>query len=246
MDKVTHLFLDFDDTLVDSKEHNRQYVSALAKNLCEEHGGEISVWSRAIATGISGMKQRYLWHFNEHNLEDFNIWMDIERVATTMGIFQLAGITYPEVKDMLRYAVDMQFTALTTCNAAHEGVKPALEALSDLGFELHAASANESEYLRGAFVGMGLGALVKFEFGPNLVHCAKEDKRFYKDIFDYVQADPSQVIVVDDQIECLKWATEMGAMGIHANIGGIDVESEFATMTHFSQLPELVMRMHRR
>ena len=245
MNKETCIFLDFDDTLVDSKEHGLQYVRALAMHLSEEQGGEIANWTKAIATGIIGMKQRYLWYFNASNLEKFDLWMDIERVATTMGIFQLAGSPYPESVNMLQYARDMQFKALKTCQAAHAGVKPALEALRDSDIQMHAASANESEYLRGAFHGLGLEALIQVNFGPDLINCAKEGQRYYVEIFKYLGLDPERAIVVDDQIECLDWAVQLGAQAIHANIGGNRDMSDYSTITHFSQLPSLVSQMRR-
>ncbi|MEP6755249.1 MAG: HAD family hydrolase [Chthonomonadales bacterium] len=241
MSNLPTLFLDFDDTLVDSAEHAKQYVGELSAVLASAHGIGSSIWEPIVGRELVAFKKAYTETFNADNLTGFTEWMDQERVKATKKIFFAVDVALPTDDDILEFARRIQFDALCGCNASFDGVYDALLALFDAEVRMNIASANESAYLLAALVGAGIESFTESKFGPDLIDCVKESVKYYEVMFDFLKIDPKDVVVLDDQVECLEWASSLGAKVIQSDLLGRGGDSRFPQLTNFSQLPVLVL-----
>ena len=213
---MRNLFFDFDDTLSDFNTFVPAYIASLSDVLSLDMGGVPESWSRAIAPGLAAAVERYADRFRGNPLAGYNAWIREERARIVNDVFARMGRQLLDSDSAHDLAVHLQERGLRPCNCLFGGADPALRRLVDSGFRLHFASAQESTYLRAAMT--GAPSMHRFEsfYGPDLVDCAKEGPEFYRRVFSDSGAQPEDAIVIDDQVTCLEWASEVGARVIQA------------------------------
>ena len=241
MSETVYLFVDFDNTLIDSDALRRQYVQELASILHRDFGGEIAGWEAALSPALDASQARYQATFSGNPLAGYTDWLAQERVRITQEVFGAMGVASPEGEPLGDLARRLQFEALTNCNTALPGAEEALRGLFEAGHRTQIASAWDSEFLFAALIGAGIESYTESKFGGDLVNCAKEGPEFYQRIFAACDIRPAQAIVVDDQAICLDWAEETGAKVIQARLMPNAPEPEFPlVLTRLTDLTQMV------
>ena len=213
---MRNLFFDFDDTLSDFNAFVPAYVTSLSNALSMEMGGDSESWSLAIAPAIAAAIERYAERFRGNPLAGYNAWIREERARIVNDVFVRMGRQPLDTESAHDLAIHLQERGLRPCNCLFEGADSALRQLADSGFRLHFASSQESTYLRAAMTGAPSMHRFKRFYGPDLVDCAKEGPEFYRRVFLDSGVRPEGAIVIDDQVTCLEWASEIGARVIQA------------------------------
>ncbi len=237
------LFLDFDDTVSNSKKHAQQYVSELSYLLSRDFGEAPEDWSPFIGQELSRLMERYTQVWTAKPVSGFKDWVERERVVAANAVFFQMGKEYSSDENLpfSEYLSQIQFDALTGTNALFEGVYESLQQIHERGVRIHMASSQESEYLRASVLGAGLDAFVERMFGPDLVDCPKEGTEYYKRIFDTCEIPANRAIVIDDQPHCLDWAEEVGARVIQSTLIDAAIAPEFpVALSNWSDLPLLL------
>lgn len=91
--------------------------------------------------------------------------------------------------------------------------------------------------LKGYLTGMNIEDCFDEFFGPDLINVAKEGVVFYKRIFQDVGIDPKTALVIDDSVEKLSFALELGASTVHVLNSSRCRNSAY--QHHIDQLKEL-------
>jgi len=244
MAEETFLFVDFDNTMVDTERLRSLYTAELARILASDYGGDENRWAAAIPPALDACMARYVATFEGRPLAGYCAWLPEEMARIAAEVFTGAGVAAPAGVPLSEVAQRAQFDALAACNAAIEGAEDALRTLFDRGVRTQVASAQDSEYLLAALIGSGLESYTESKFGPDLIDCAKEGPEFYQRMFDQVGVEPSRAIVLDDLPTCLRWAEEAGAKVVQACLLPASREPAFPhVLRRFSYLPELVEKL---
>jgi phosphoglycolate phosphatase-like HAD superfamily hydrolase len=220
------IFLDFDNTLSDQFQMNLQYVREVGVLLAPQYGGEVEAWAKAAADMMEALEQDYLARFRNNPLAGYNDWLAGLRGRAVSLLFGAMNLPIPPEAQEL--ALETQFNALTSCNAAFPGAYDALSALFTAGYRIQMASGQESEWLLAGLMGAGIESFTESKFGPDLVDCAKEGPEFYERIFAEVGVQPADTLIVDNDPLALQWAMQVGAKVIQVQI---------STEQHFEALP---------
>lgn len=238
------IFVDFDGTLSDMPILWLEYAREVGALLAQQFGGNEDVWAKAAADALTFVQSEYVARFENNPTADYNQWLQSARLQTVELIFEAMNVPLPD--DPMQFAMDIQYTALTACNAAFDGVAEALQTLTQNGVEIHIASANDSEFLLAALTGIGIEGLVSQRFGPDLVDCAKEGPEFYQRIFAQTGVNPSETLIVDDHPDALRWAIELGAGAIQVRLAPEAhypyVPGVLALITSLRDLPAVVLQ----
>jgi phosphoglycolate phosphatase len=158
-------------------------------------------------------------------------------------VFQSVGHELPAHIAPDELTLKIQSEALRACQggAIYPGAREALQDLHQAGVRLHMASSHESRYLMAAMHGAGLDTLLDSFFGADLIDCAKEGTEYYCRMFESCGIRPEQAVVLDDGVDCLKWAQESGARVIQVRLRQDPPAQEFdSVLTDWRALPPMM------
>lgn len=210
------VFLDFDDTLNDQFELNRQYVRAIGSILACQYGGQAHRWAECAAQMLVRLEDDYIVRFKRHPLRGYRSWLAEARVQAAELLFACMESRPPAEAASVSLAT--QAAALHRCSATFPGAKCALAELRQREYSVHIASGQESEYISAALEGAGMEHLAGLRFGPDLVDCAKEGPEYYARIFAEAGVRPEDAVVLDDDPAALAWALATGATVVQARL----------------------------
>lgn len=242
MQRRPTVFFDFDDTLSDPIPFFLQFTRECGGLFNARFGGETEAWEKAITEMLVAIEMDYIQRFIGYPTNGYREWLRDLRTTALRQPFEALQIPLPAEVPLL-YS-EIQFTALSRCNAAFPGAQVALQTLSEQGYPLHMASGQESAYLRGSLTGMGLHSYFDRLFGPDLIDCAKEGEEYYRRVFDAVGVGAAEVIIVDDYPPAIGWAVATGAKVIQAKLSPVRHEETqpgvVAVVTDLNALPDLI------
>lgn len=240
-----YLFVDFDDTLSDQFKLNTQYVREVGALLAPKYGGEPEAWAKATADMLEALEKEYVERFVCRPLAGYREWLETVHDRASEMVFAGMGLQTPP--DSRRLAIETQFAALASCDAAFPGAYDALLELYDGDYRVQMASGQESEYLLAALMGAGIESFTESKFGPDLVDCAKEGPEYYERIFGEIGVKPSDTLVVDDHPQAIAWALKTGVKVVQVRISRERrypvVAGVEAVITELTELPALVKRI---
>ena len=240
------VFLDFDDTLNDPFVLLGMYSDRIGALLAPQHGGEARDWAKASVETLIVLEQEYLDRFAAAPRSGYCAWLDQVQGRSIEQIFRLMELPSPSNAQEL--ARNLQFQALSACDATFPGAQQALAALAGAGCRMHMASGQESEYLRAALIGAKLAAFPQRLYGPDLIDCAKEGPEYYDCLFADIGMRPQDALIVDDQPTVIAWALQCGATVIQSHLSPErhhpTVPGVAATLTDLHALPQLIALHH--
>jgi phosphoglycolate phosphatase-like HAD superfamily hydrolase len=238
-----HLFIDFDDTLSDFSGHTTLYAARLSENLAREHGGEPSEWVSVLKPAILASIARYAATFKSNPLAGICAWIPVERARIATEVFQSVGRDLPADIAPAELTLSIQTAALQACKggAFYPGAVETLRMIHQSGVRLHMASSHESRYLAAVLRGAGIDELFDNFFGADLIDCAKEGTEYYCRMFEACGIRPEQAVVLDDGVDCMRWAQHTGAHVIQVRLRKDPVPREFETvLTDWRDLPGMI------
>ncbi len=245
MQRIPTVLFDFDDTLSDPIPFFLQFAREVGAHLNRRFGGDASEWERAAADMLVVVQDDYWERFRDNPTNGYLGWLDALRVRSIKMLLEPMGRPVPP--DAAALSLEMQFEALSRCHAGFPGVTPVVKELAELGYPLHMASGQESEYLRGGLTGLGITPFFGRLFGPDLIDCAKEGTEYYRRVFAALNVQSEHVIVVDDYPPAISWAVQCGAHVIQAKLSPIKHEPTQpgikAVITDLHDLPHVIQQI---
>ncbi len=244
-EKVATIFMDFDGTLSEMPLLWLEYSREVGALLAQQFGGEEDAWAKAAIDALEAVNADYREALANNTTANYSQWLDAARLKSAHLIFGAMGVFLPE--NPLELVMETQFQALTACNALFDGAAECLQTLTQNGVTVHIASANDSEFLRGALIGAGIEQFIEARFGPDQIDCAKEGPEFYRRIFAKTGVAASDTLVVDDHPETLQWAMQAGAKAVQVRLSRemhySDTPGVAAILTDLRDLPPLVRQI---
>ncbi len=245
---MRYLLLDFDKTLSDQARLYPQFCQCIAERLRAQFGGDEAAVLTAVTDMLGCLVAEFEERFTGKPHAGYCAWLPQRHLRATEILSASLGFTPPY--EAVQFARDVQYEALCRCDALYDGAAEALAEAADRGYPLVMASANESEFLEAALKGAGIAAHFSLpHFGPDTIDCAKEGPEFYQAIFESLGIRSQDAIVVDDKIECLTWARDLGTATLHANLHDRDADgdsghSAFSHWNHFLPLLDGIHMVH--
>lgn len=210
------LFFDFDDTISDHSKHLESFTAAFGGEMAMLNRGTAAEWSSAISLLLKELELLYITRFCNGNPEGYGDWIKNMRSDFIKRLYHKMRMPLSsEAYDMARRS---ERNALHSCEALFPGMKNVLINLHELGYPLHLASGNHSEYLKAALAGAGLTDKIGILFGPDLIDYAKEGSEYYSRLFKQADVAAQHAIVIDNDPMALKWAQDAGAFTIQVHL----------------------------
>jgi FMN phosphatase YigB (HAD superfamily) len=242
------LFFDFDDTLSEQIPFNLQYVRGMGSALASTYGGDMEAWAAQAADMMVALEADYTAHFRNSPLNGYCDWLPHMLARAVDMLF--TGMRLPQPADTEAIARRMRRKALEGCNALFPAAHEVIEELHRRGYALHMASGNDSDHLRAALNGVGLGPYLDRHYGPDLIDCAKEGPEFYERILAAICLSPQEALFIDNDPTAIRWAQSIGATAIQVKLLPYHrvetVEGVLAVVTDLRQLPAEIDRLDRR
>jgi HAD superfamily hydrolase (TIGR01509 family) len=210
------LFLDDGGVMNDNIQRGTQWRRHIGEFFVPLLGGTHEAWSDAnlvVATGIfeaDNWQQRtqaaaglpYTAFDRSYQLD----WLG--------GMCQQIGIPIPAEEECIELAHRATAFVISQVRAAFPGAINTIRALYGQGYTLHTASGGPSSDLAGYLQGMGVLDCFGRLYGPDLINMLKSGPAYYQRIFDDLGISPTSAIVVDDNTDVLRWASDMGAQTV--------------------------------
>ena len=217
--KKSEIYLFFDDgnVLNDNEIRAKRWQKLIGQHFTPLFGGKPDDWGAAntkiIKSFINKEVPLLIYENKEKTFQQFIEWF-IEKWINDM--FDYVGIQRPEKSQYKRiYYEAAKFVDLRV-KAAFPGVINTIRILFKEGYNLYTASGTESIELKYYLKGVEIKKYFKNFYGPDLINLLKVDAAFYKAIFNDLNIQPNQAIIIDDKPYYLKIAESLGAHIIQA------------------------------
>jgi len=209
------IFFDDGGVMNDNNRRSEQWKDLIAIFFCERYGGDPETWREANGKAMEVIIQE-VDRLIANNIDlDYSVYRKHEDEIWMTQMFGHAGMAVPE-GDHSILCREVERWITPQVKSAIPGIIPAIKQLKNEGYTLYTASGESSLVLEGYLQGMGIHELFTGLYGPDLVGIMKGGLDFYKRIFSHSGIDPRQAIVIDDKIEMLQLAGQLGAMTIHS------------------------------
>jgi len=205
--KITHVFFDVHDVLVDRVPLSAHYAERLGVIMTERYGGTPAEWTRAYHRVVEDWFSYYadLNLSGDEGIED--MWEGLFR--TTRALFRLTNTPEPNKPELTALARELPALASTGCDALYPETREVLAALDNAGLTLGVISHALSSQIHASL------APILHHF-KGTIWGADNAERFDKDVERYQAAilharvAPENCLVLDDKIDPLLSARDAG------------------------------------
>lgn len=239
-----YLFFDDGNVLNDNEIRAKRWQKLIGQYFSPLFGGNPDDWGAAntkiIKSFINKEVPTLIYENKEKTYQEFIEWF-IEKWINDM--FDYVGIQRPEKSQYKRiYYEAAKFVDLRV-KATFPGVIKTIKILSKEGYNLYTASGTESIELKYYLKGVRIKKYFKNFYGPDLINILKVDAVFYKALFNDLNIQPNQAIIIDDKPYYLKIAKILGAHVIQACLKG-EFKPEFKyVIMNMKNLPEIIEKV---
>jgi phosphoglycolate phosphatase-like HAD superfamily hydrolase len=242
-----HIFFDDGDVLNDNKIRGRQWHKLIGKYLAPRFGGVPKEWGRANEKVVEEFLNKgvptLIYQHKEKNHQQFMEWF---RKKWINDMFDYMGIDHPAKSDYNRIYYESAEFVDPRVRSAFPGVKKTIKILYKKDFKLHTCSGTESIELKYYLEGMDIKQYFTKFYGPDLINILKVDTAFYDAIFNDLDINPNQAIIIDDKPYYLNFAQSLGTHVVQACLTG-EFEPEFTYfIKHMKNLPMVINRIKER
>ncbi len=124
--------------------------------------------------------------------------------------------------------------------APYEGMVDVIRDLSRHN-KLYTASNEEAYVLELYFKGLGISdCFERPYFGPDIINQIKNDRRYYDKIFEYLDINAEQAIIIEDNAKYVRAAMETGANVIQSCLDGNKIPITGFHIGHADELIKLI------
>lgn len=205
--KITHVFFDVHDVLVDRAPLSAHYAETLGMIMTERYGQTPNAWAHAYRRVVQDWFSYYadLNLSGDEGIDD--MWEGLFR--TTRALFRLTNTPEPGKAEMTTLARELPALASAGCDALYTETRDVLHALDDAGLTLGVISHALSGQVHASL------APVLHHF-KGIIWGADNAERFDKDVARYQTAmlhahvAPENCLALDDKVDPLINARDAG------------------------------------
>ncbi len=210
--RPTHLFLDDGDVLNDNRLRAGEWLRLIGEFMPPRLGGTTEQWqaaNRLVFPQVWSDLLARMPEFASHQAFQREYSLDwMTAMCDAVGVTRLPDARAVELHTELSVYVNAR------AMSAIAGAADAVRALHRAGYTLYTASGTTSWELRAIMEHMGISETFSQVYGPDLIDHVKHGTTFYRKMFDDAGVAPSQVLVIDSDATCCRWAAEAGANAI--------------------------------
>jgi FMN phosphatase YigB (HAD superfamily) len=212
MRPIKYVFLDDGGVINDNSRRAPQWERLVGEFFVPRLGGTREQWAAANRKAIRPTIERFMarldaWQEGTSRYADELRNYDLDWLQS---MCEAANIQPPSsVDDQLALSREATDWIMPQVRADHPGATDAIVRLSGR-YRLYMASGGASYELRMVLEPLGVIDRLTTLYGPDLVDFPKRFPRYYERIFHDAGLDPGECLVVDDTVEALSWAREVG------------------------------------
>jgi len=159
------------------------------------------------------------------------------------GMCSLMGLPRPSEERSLLLAQEAEAWITRRVDAAFPGAVAAIRQLHAQGYPLCTASGESSTQLAGYLSCMGVRACFGRLYGPDLIDTFKTSPAYYARLLADAAIPPTAAVIVDDSLDALAWAAEVGACPVYVGAPASAVGAPRWQITSLADLPALLAQL---
>jgi len=209
MSEITAIFIDDGGVMNDNTLRAPEWRRLVGEYFSPRLGGDKHAWSEANRVVF----ERILPMLEVgHQAQDYVPWYDSYQVIWLREMAAHVGVRAPLGDDeCLKMVWDSVDYITQNVHSAFPGATESIKLLHAASFTLFTSSGEHSRELEGHLKYMGVRNCFKTLFGSDLINYGKYSEEFYMRVFEHSHVNPREVLVVDDKLQYLAWAANLGA-----------------------------------
>jgi phosphoglycolate phosphatase-like HAD superfamily hydrolase len=232
------VFLDVGGVINDKDQQATQWQRLVGSSFVVLLGGSAEGWTRANRL----VTERLLELESVQAMANFVSFYWTYQLKWVRGMCALQNMPIPSVEECMDLAYRANTWISRRIRAAVPGAAQAVRLLYSQGYRLHTASGSCSIEVAGYLEGMGVRHYFGRLYGAELINAFKQGPQYYEGIFADAGVRPTEALVVDDSVEALSWATQVGARTILVSTSLHPEQDTIPRIGSLAELPALLQQ----
>ena len=203
------IFLDLGGVITDKRQQAEQWQSLVGAYFAPRLGRTPQEWNTAhrIVTQRLADQGAVL----QQATPDFITFHDTYDYSWLSGMCELLELPIPAWQESLAL-VKAAITSLSVqIQAVLPGAVAAIQTLRSQGYVLHTASGAASFEIAGYLEAAGVRSCFNRCYGADVINTFKQGPAYFERLFADLGLRPAEALVVDDGVDVLSWAAQVGA-----------------------------------
>ncbi len=203
------IFLDLGGVIMEKRQQAEQWACLIGTYFSPRLGRTPREWT--IAHRIVTQHLVAQGNVLQQATPDFIAFYDAYNVSWLSGMCEVLALPIP-TSDACLALVEAAIASLSTqIQAVLPGAVEAIQTLYAQGYQLHTASGAASIEIAGYLQEAGVRSCFGRCYGADLINTFKQGPTYFERLFADLGLRPAEALVVDDGIDVLGWAAQLGA-----------------------------------
>ncbi len=206
-----HVFLDLWGVLLDADRMQRAYGHSLARRMSDRFGGREEDWVRAHTAAWTA----YVWavESTDWSRGSWAAAADALDARFALTLLERAGVAWRPA-DALAFSRELEREVMSTVDARFPDARTALARLRTGGHRAYVTTQATESNARSALQGAGLLDAIEGLFTGTSQDAPKSGRPYWEKALSAVRTEPRLCVVVDDRVDYLGAAAELGCVGL--------------------------------
>lgn len=201
------ILLDLGGVITDKRQQAEQWQSLIGAYFAPRLGRAPQEWNTAHRIVTERLVDQ--GEVLQQATPDFITFHDTYDSSWLSGMCELLALPIPE--DCLALAEAAIASLSSHIQAVLPGAVEAIQTLYSQGYPLHTASGAASFEIGGYLEAAGVRSCFGRCYGADLIKTFKQGPAYFERLFADLPLRPAEALVVDDGVDVLSWATQVGA-----------------------------------
>lgn len=229
------IFLDLGGVITEKHQQAEQWACLIGTYFAPRLGRTSHEWTMAHRL----VTQRLVAQGNalQQATPDFITFHDAYNVSWLSSMCEVLALPIPTSHSCLALAKSAIASLSIQIQAVLPGAVEAIQTLHAQGYQLHTASGAASIEIAGYLQAAGVRSCFGRCYGADLINTFKQGPTYFERLFADLGLRPAEALVVDDGVDVLGWAAQLGARTLLVG-SPLDADEEItACIESLAQLP---------